>query len=167
MIDFSKINPYISITPQWILSKVDQASIFLYYFGRFKIGNVYSSPFRKDKNPSCGFYISKTGNIMFHDFSTGEKYNCFAFVKAKMQCNFDVALRIIANDFGLIKFTTRKVTESFIKEASEIDLECKKNTIIQFVPDKWQEKHLKYWKSYEITKEELIREDVHPVKGYS
>lgn len=45
------------ITLDYILSKVTEYDIYAHYLGQFKVGAIYNSPFRKDKNPSLEFII--------------------------------------------------------------------------------------------------------------
>ena len=61
------------ITLDYILSKVTEYDIYAHYLGQFKVGAIYNSPFRKDKNPSFGVYYSKrTKQLLFKDHGTGE-----------------------------------------------------------------------------------------------
>lgn len=43
------------ITLDYILSKVTEYDIYARYLGQFKVGFIYNSPFRKDKNPSLEY----------------------------------------------------------------------------------------------------------------
>ena len=62
-----------NITLDWILSKVNVYDIYSHYIGEFKVGHIYKSPFRKDRNPSFGIFYSKTKNtLLFKDHGTGE-----------------------------------------------------------------------------------------------
>ena len=45
-----------TITLDWILSKVTEYDIYSAYIGNFKVGMIYNSPFRQDKNPSFGLF---------------------------------------------------------------------------------------------------------------
>lgn len=165
MHDFSKISPVRTVTVDWILSKIDEASIWAYYFGRFEIGKVYAAKHRKDSKPSVGFYINKSGKIILNDFATGEKLNCFAYVQRLFNLDFSATLSLIAADFGLIDRKTLKVHKSVLDFTSTIDKDAKKNTAIQFIPyKKWHDKQLAYWRMYEISQEELEKERVFPVK---
>lgn len=163
MFDFSKISAE-DINPDWILSRISSADIFTFYFGKFELNKAYSSKLRKDNNPSIGFYVGKKGQLIYNDFSTGEKLNCFSFVQKLYNLNFREALNLIASDFGLTSIRS-KVPLQVFKDANELDIIQKKETIIQFIPDKWKDRHLKYWRLYEITKKELELENVFPVKN--
>lgn len=46
-----------NITLDYILSKVTEYDIYAAYIGNFKVGMIYNSPFRKDRNPSLDVSI--------------------------------------------------------------------------------------------------------------
>lgn len=162
--NFNNITPAINITTDYILSKIDEQVIFYYYFGRFELNKVYQSKFRADKTPSTGFYINKKKVLTYHDLKTGEKLDCWNFVAKLYGLTFKQALYKIANDFGLCKGCKLQVPEKVFLAAKTVDLEAKEPTLIQFIPDKFNSSNLLYWRYYEITKDELVREEIYPVK---
>lgn len=163
MIDFSKIDTPVKLTKEWVLSRLDEAQIFRYYFGHFELGKVYHSKFRKDSNPSTGFYINKTGNLIYNDLSNGEKLNCFTFVCRLHGLSFLDALKKIAFDFGLLNGEARPNAQKILEETLDFDKEYKKNTLIQFIPGTWTTTRLKYWNDYSIDISDLKRSKVYPV----
>lgn len=165
MFDFNKIYSQ-PINQEFLLANLSEEAIFYYYYGKsFKLGQIYPSVFRKDRNPSTGFYINKSGKLIYNDLSTGEKLNCIAFVAKLYNISYSSAIRQIASDFGLISSKQGCViNKESLKDIQEFDREYKKETIIQFVPEKWNNINLSYWRLYEITQEELIRENIYPVK---
>ena len=73
MYDSSHIKLKDSITLDYILSRVSEYDIYARYLGKFKVGGIYNSPFRKDSNPSFGVFLSrKTGKLLFKDHGSGE-----------------------------------------------------------------------------------------------
>jgi hypothetical protein len=165
VIDFNQIESPISLTSDYILSKVSEEQIYYYYFGRFELGKVYPSKFRRDSNPSTGFYISKSGKIIYNDLKTGEKVNCFSFVAKLYNISYKDALNRIALDFGIIKSKEVKpIAQKILNQSISFDREAKKDTIIQVVPDKWQAVHIEYWKQYEVDIADLKAQEVYPVK---
>ena len=75
------INDDDNITLDYILSKVTEYDIYAAYIGNFKVGMIYNSPFRKDRNPSFGCFYSRTSKqLMFKDHGTGECGNVIKFV---------------------------------------------------------------------------------------
>jgi hypothetical protein len=164
MFDFTKIHSE-PINRDFILSKISDSQIFYQYFGKFEIGKVYSSKFRKDKNPSTGFYVNKTGRLIYNDISTSEKLDCFAFVAKLFNISYSEAIKKVAVDFGIIDgVSTTIINPETYTSGLQIDTDCKKKTIIQFKPDSWKEEYLTYWREFEITKDELISEGVYPIK---
>lgn len=159
MLDFSKIYSE-PISRQFVLARLQESDIFYNYFGNFKIGDIYSSFFRKDSHPSTGFYINKSGKLIYNDLKTGEKLDCFAFVAKAYNISYGDAIKKVCRDFGLI------ASDNVIYKPNpnfKLDVEVKAKTIIQFVPDKWNVDNLSFWKQYDITKQELDRELVFPV----
>jgi hypothetical protein len=153
------------LTTEYILSQIDEASIFGYYFGNFSLGKTYNSVFRKDNNPSTGFYISESGRIIYNDIATSEKLDCFAFVAKKFNLTYSKALLKVACDFGIIK--CEGVTPISISEITKNQLlseEIKKETVIKIQPDYWTPSYLKFWEDYSITQKELEDNKVYPVK---
>lgn len=45
--DTTKIKDNVSITLDWILSKVTEYDIYAAYIGNFKVGMIYNSPLRR------------------------------------------------------------------------------------------------------------------------
>lgn len=62
------------------------------------------SPFREDKNPTCGFYYSKAGKLYLHDFGTGEHFDVFEIVKRLYNIRFPQAIdKILAQTYDKIE----------------------------------------------------------------
>lgn len=145
---------------KYILSKVDDYNIFRHYFGPFNVGDIYHSVFRTDRNKSTGFYMSKGGRLIYNDFATGDKLNCFDFVAKKFQLSEEEAYDKIMFDFGIKGDNPHPV---HLVELSKVDLE-KKEKLIQVRPDSWDERSLFFWNDYCITEKELIENSVYFVK---
>ena len=98
------------LTKEFIFSKISQESIFEHYLGVQVKKGLFCSPsiIRVDKTPTCSFYKSSSGIITYKDFA-GPSFDCISCVMYIFQCNFYKALRIIANDFGLIKASNLEV----------------------------------------------------------
>lgn len=158
-LDFSKITD--KIDENFILSKISAATIFSNYFGNFELGKIYSSPFRKDRNPSTGFYISKDGTLVFNDITNGEKLNCFNFVAKLYNIKYFEALKKIAQDFGLISGWAVKYDKN---KVFEVDLSIEKQTLIQFEPHAWTKPYLDYWAQYSVKEKEIRKDLIFPVK---
>lgn len=164
MFDFSKVHTE-PINSHFILKRVTDSVVFSHYFGEFELGKVYPSVFRKDRNPSTGFYVGKTGKLIYNDLTTSEKLDCFAFVAKLYNISYGEAIKRIATDFGLLAGTTSVVPSSDVLRGLQVDKETKRQTIIQITPSKWTDNHLSFWREFEITKEELITNEVFPVRN--
>lgn len=90
------------LTTQNILNKITEYDIFKYYCTNFKrVGEKFSSEFRKDSDPSC--VISEyIGKLWYKDFGTNDRaIDCFSYVMLKFKMSFLQALGIINIDFNL------------------------------------------------------------------
>lgn len=163
--DFSKVTAPVKISKEWILKQLDDSLILNYYFGPFRLNKAYCSIFDKgDKKPSTMFYQGNNGRIIFYDFRDNSKLDVFGFVMKMFNISFKEALELICQDFGLIDTSTLVVPQKVFKQAAIADNVTKKETLIQFEPDKWNSENLRYWRQYEITQEELVRDKVYAVK---
>lgn len=95
-----KIEP--EITKNYLLSKFSEETFMEYYLGIPVAKKLYRNPLRKDDKPTCSFYRNKSGELIFKDFSGFFYGNFISVVMFKYSCTYHQALRIIANDFGLI-----------------------------------------------------------------
>lgn len=95
-----KIEP--EITKAYLLSKFSEETFMEYYLGIPVAKKLYRNPLRKDNKPTCSFYRNKSGELIFKDFSGVFYGNFISVVMFKYSCTYHQALRIIANDFGLI-----------------------------------------------------------------
>jgi hypothetical protein len=166
MIDFSRVNAAVKLTPEFVLSKVDDVQIFRYYFGEFELGRTYPSKFRRDRNASTGFYVSKhSKRLIYNDLSTGEKLDCFKFVAKLHGLSFNDVLQRIALDFGLMSSGTKPVAQKILTQPFEINKEEERETLIQciFYPY-WSSTHAAYWNQYGVSVDDCKKAGVYPVK---
>lgn len=99
--EFVSLRP--KITKDFILSKTNQESIMHYYTGLdVSSKKLALSPLRNDHKVTCSFYKSKNGILYLHDFATNEHLDCWNVVMRINNCSYFDALKIIAQDFGLI-----------------------------------------------------------------
>ncbi len=113
---------------------------------------MYPSKFRRDKKPSCGFYLSTSGKIIYNDLSTAEKLDCFAFVSKLYNITFSDTIKRIALDFGLITGNPTPMADKVIAGLQKFDRNYKRETKIHFHSDKWNSENMAFWKQYHITK---------------
>jgi len=160
--DFSKIQTK-SLTPEWILERVTDSEIIYHFVGPFKLNKQCKSPFRKDNTPSCTFFVGNSGEIVMFDFRDKIALNCFRIVERIHNCNFNKALTIIAETFGLIDTKTSIASPTLCLEARELDRTIKKDVLIQFTKSEWKPflgSPFSYWVDYDYSKKELIDNNI-------
>jgi hypothetical protein len=104
--DFSDVvnveDTSITLSKEFILNKVSEENIFEHYGAPIQKG-LFCSKLRKDNNPTVAIYRSKSGRLLMKDFGSDFCGDCFCFVAALFNTSYYGALKIIANDFNLIK----------------------------------------------------------------
>lgn len=147
------------ITLDDILSKVTEYDIYSRYIGHFKIGLIYNSPFRKDKNPSFGiFYSKKSGRLLFKDHGTGECGDVIKFVSLYTGItNYNDILNRIVKDLNITNNTVLKASKEY-----KIPTE----TVIGVVRQDWTDIDKQYWSQFGITIDTLKKFNVSSIKYY-
>lgn len=146
------------VTLDYILSKVTEYDIYARYIGQFKIGFIYNSPFREDKNPSFGIFRSrKSGKLLFKDHGNGECGDVIKFVELYTGLtNYNDILNRIITDMSITNNTKLKSTKVYES----------KDTVIGVVRQDWTNIDKQYWSQFGITKETLIKFNVSSIKYY-
>lgn len=146
------------ITLDYILSKVTEYDIYARYIGQFKIGFIYNSPFREDKNPSFGIFRSrKSGKLLFKDHGNGECGDVIKFVELYTGLtNYNDILNRIVTDMSITNNTKLKSIKQYES----------KDTVIGVVRQDWTDIDKQYWSQFGITKETLIKFNVSSIKYY-
>ena len=94
-LDFSKTVPS-DMTADYILSRVSQEEIILHFTGNPVVYNRHIlSPLRQERTPSFTYKITTDGKIIWADWSTGEKGDCFALVMQKYGLTYGETLNTI------------------------------------------------------------------------
>ena len=152
----SRIKP---ATEDNILSRTTEYDIFRRYIGySFTVGTKFSSPLRKDNNPSFGIFVSKrTNRLLFKDQATGQSGNCFKFVQlVENLSTYKEALELINQDLNL----------GFLVK-SELGLKVKEykatRTLIEIKKRYFLKKDIDYWSTYYIDKDTLKYFRVHAI----
>lgn len=156
--DFSFKSP---ISKNLILSHITETDIMSRYLNIPVKKGLFRSPLRHDARPTCSFFNTKDGTLLFKDFGIGKCYNCFTVVQTMYNCTYKQALEIIANDFDIINTTDwalcKKEYKNEIKKEREI---CKIQVRIQ----EFTNEELKWWQSFGITYNTLQHYNVHSCK---
>lgn len=118
-----------SLDSEFILKRVSQEEIFERFLNiDVQTHSLFSSPLRVDHKPTCNFFYSRSGDLLYKDFSGHFTGNCFQIVKFIYNCDYNQALQIIAKEFKLIEGDNiieriPKVFNKQIKEKADIKVQ--------------------------------------------
>lgn len=148
-----------NITLDWILSKITEYDIYAKYIGQFKVGMIYNSPFRKDKNPSFGIYYSKrTKQLLFKDHGTGECGNVIKFVSLFTgKTEYNDILSDIVDKLNITNNTKLVSSKQYIPPTE---------TVIGVVRQEFTDVDINYWKQFNISINTLKKFNVNSIKYY-
>jgi hypothetical protein len=143
-------------TKQDIIDNYSQELLFEKYLGeRVIFGKSYKNPLRNDRSPGCSFFY-KNDILYFNDFSSSKIYNIFDFIMNLYNCSFNESIYIIENEshnFNIGKIIIGEYRDKIKKESD--------GKLIQFEPKEFTNLALSYWNEYEISKNELNRENIY------
>lgn len=159
MYDKRRVKIPTDITLDYILSKVSEYDIYAHYLGQFKVGAIYNSPFRKDKNPSFGIYYSKrTKQLLFKDHGTGECGNVVKFVSLYTGLtNYNDILKDIIKQLNITTDTKLDSSKQYIPSSE---------TVIGIVRQKFTPTDINYWSQFNISEKTLKKFNVNSIKYY-
>lgn len=159
MYDKRRVKIPTDITLDYILSKVSEYDIYAHYLGQFKVGAIYNSPFRKDKNPSFGIYYSKrTKQLLFKDHGTGECGNIVKFVSLYTGLtNYNDILKDIVKRLNITTDTKLDSSKQYIPSSE---------TVIGIVRQKFTPTDINYWSQFNISEKTLKKFNVNSIKYY-
>ena len=158
MYDSNRVTKTKSVTLDFILAKVSEYDIYANYIGAFKIGMIYNSPFRKDKNPSFGVFYSKRHNkLLFKDHGSGECGDIIKFVS--LYTGLSNYNDILNNIVEQLKITnkTKLTSTAFIPPAE---------TVIGVVRQPFTKEDLSFWSKFSISEKTLKKYNVNSIKYY-
>lgn len=159
MYDKRRVKIPTDITLDYILSKVSEYDIYAHYLGQFKVGAIYNSPFRKDKNPSFGIYYSKrTKQLLFKDHGTGECGNIVKFVSLYTGLtNYNDILKDIVKQLNITTDTKLDSSKQYIPSSE---------TVIGIVRQKFTPTDINYWSQFNVSEKTLKKFNVNSIKYY-
>lgn len=160
-VDFS-FKP-IKITKELILSRFSEEQLMEYYLHVPVKKGLFRSPLRKDRRPTCSFYRNGSNALIFKDFATGQHLNIFGVVQEMFHCDYFEALRIIANDMGIVRDKSLQKNSGKINE-HPVRMQDKEMSKIQVEVQDFTDLELKWWGKYGITLETLKRFNVYSCK---
>jgi len=165
--NLNAVENFVPLTKEEILKIISEEEIMRHYLGfDFVLRKPYSSPLRKDSNPSFALYYNKYSQLRFKDFN-GAQGSCFDFVMMKFGLGFFDALIRINRDLhlklgtydGLTVVNKAPITYPSFKTTIE-----KKKNLIQFKPQHFTEMDKKYWSQYGIERTTLVKYNVFSAK---
>ena len=151
------------ITKELILSRFSEEQLMEYYLHIPVKKGLFRSPLRRDKQPTCSFYRNKSGTLIFKDFATGQHLNIFDVVQSIFRCDYFESLRIIANDFGIVRDNALHKNPGKIN-LNPIKIKDKEISKIQIEVQEFTDSELKWWGKYGISKDILKRFNVYSCK---
>ena len=159
MYDKKRVKLPTNITLDYILSKVTEYDIYAQYIGSFKVGMIYNSPFRKDKNPSFGIYYSKrTKQLLFKDHGTGECGNVIKFVSLYTGItDYNEILKDIVDKLKITNKTKLVSSKQYIPSTE---------TVIGIVRQDFTQIDINYWTQFNISLDTLKKYNVSSIKYY-
>lgn len=159
MYDKRRIKKPQNLTLDWILSRVTEYEIYSHYIGQFKVGAIYNSPFRTDRNPSFGIYYSKRANcLLFKDHGTGECGNIVKFVSLYTgKTDYQEILQDIVDRLKITNNTKLDSTKQYTPTGE---------TVIGVVRQPWTSADIDYWSMFNISKKTLEKFNVSSIKYY-
>jgi 5S rRNA maturation endonuclease (ribonuclease M5) len=152
------------ITKELLLGKNTQETYFEHYLQVPVKKGLFCSPsiIRKDKTPTCAFYKNSKGVLKYHDFA-GPNFDFVGAVMYIFNCPYYKALKIIANDFGIIADTNLVKNEAAIPYTGVVIKETNKAKIQVEIKD-FSQKELDWWNSFGVSKKTLEKFKVFSVK---
>lgn len=151
------------INKELILSRYSEEQIMEFYLHIPIKKGLFRSPLRRDREPTCSFYRNNSGELIFKDFATGQHLNVFGVVQNLFNCNYFEALKIIANDFGIVKSTSIPKNPGKINK-NPVKIEDKEMSKIQVEIKDFSDLELKWWGKYGITLDILKKFNVYSCK---
>lgn len=151
------------LTKELILSRFSEEQIMEFYLRIPIKKGLFRSPLRRDKEPTCSFYRGGKGDLIFKDFATGQHLNVFGVVQSLFNCDYFEALKIIANDFGIVR--DKSITRNPGKiNSNPVQIKDKEMSKIQIEVQDFSELELKWWGKYGIDLNILKKFDVYSCK---
>jgi len=145
------------ITKELILSKVSEENLMSHYLGIPVKKGIFINPLRNDKKPTASFYRNNKGDLIFKDFGNNFSGNFISVVMEIFKCSYYKSLKIIANDFDIIKSENYEKHSPKIEYNNEEFTEKHSTSVIQVEIQEFSKKELAWWNSFGISKTTLAK----------
>lgn len=130
-----------------ILEKVSEKDIYEYYLGHnIKEGILYKCPFHEDTNPSLGFKLMPSMQLIHRCFGCGERGNSINFVRKLLKLSFSDTIKQLNKDM-IIKSASH-AREDLNRRSLSFSIESK--TKIYPVFQNFNITDYDYWNKYNI-----------------
>lgn len=180
-----KIN--FKLTKDYILSKVDQITIFSVYFNLpietiqycIDTGEFIVSPIRADIHPTCGFRYDNKGKLKFKDFAGyfwGDCFDAAAYIISKMYDNTDIDINSKDGFIKILRHITFTFKDIFYGDEKDPLIQNninktiikikKEKPIIELVIRNWNQNDIDYWKQFNVNLQTLNINFVYPIEQY-
>ena len=180
-----KIN--FKLTKDYILSKVDQITIFSVYFNLpietiqycIDTGDFIVSPIRTDIHPTCGFRYDNKGKLKFKDFAGyfwGDCFDAAAYIISKMYDNTEIDINSKEGFIKILRHITFTFKDIFYGDEKDpliqnninktITKIKKEKPIIELVIRNWNQNDIDYWKQFNVNLQTLNINFVYPIEQY-
>jgi hypothetical protein len=164
-----------NIKDQWvtksnILKHITEYDIYAYYLGVFNVNSIMRSPFRKDKTPSFGIFLSSSGELIYNDYKLGGG-NCIKFVMYMENCDYYNALNILNRRYnlGFMPVKSKNITSRYSHKPVITNTKVlpKEEIWIGIKVRDWLPHDKEYWyNQYEITGNTLSYFNVYPISKF-
>lgn len=145
-----------------LLDKVDDYTIYSYYLGEFKVGQLMNSPLRSDdKMPSFAVFKSRNGDLLFKDHGTGISGNALKFIKEYKNIQTREEL-----ERELLRIVRRLNPNQTIRTTTYTNVISSGTTDIGIVRQPFTEVDKQYWKQFHISIDTLKKFNVFSIKYF-
>lgn len=150
-----------SISKTEIFSKFSETQVLSTVFPDItEIPCKICSPFRMDKNPSFGIYMSNNNHIRYKDFGRpGIQGSLMDLLCEYWKCTFDQALEKICK--LMIKDDNVTIKPKQIKTFTHKEANAMSSIQVKVRP--WRDYDFEYWSSYGISKQWLRYAEIYPI----
>ena len=157
--------PRLEISADWLYSRVQQLSVYEYYVHGIQIGKKMKSPIRNDRREGSWSITEKDGVVIWTDWAEDTHGNCITLVQKMFQMKFHDAIRKIATDMGILSADGEDTSMPIIRNSDRVPA-TRKSSLIQVTAARWSDRTLGYWQQFGITREQLDRENIHPIREW-
>lgn len=146
------------ITKEYVLRRITEEEIFEFYLGiTVKYGELFCSPLRTDKNPTCSFAKLPSGTVYYRDWSEDRGMDCFNLVSKLYNLNFKQTVERIYVDM----LNGKKPDPIYDYTPKKQEVKSKRNIKVAF--SKWHPEQIAYLKQYHITSEVAKQFNIFPI----